>query len=130
MAVPLVVFIMLMGYYKSAIALSVLVTVINVAYILRMTLEATVLLGPSSAVTRALLRVGLAKRTTSGGKAYSSREISKTECMSHNGSVLRHFEGHTDHDTDAALRGDNNKNMGYRGAHLVRYHPDYHKVSK
>jgi hypothetical protein len=97
-------------------------------YILKMTLEATVLLGPSSAVTRALQKVGLAKRTKNGGKAYSSSEISKTVCTSHSGSALRHFEGHTDHETDAALRGDNNTDTGYRGAHLVRYHPDYHKV--
>lgn len=50
--------------------------------------------------------------------------------MSHNGLVLRPFEGHTDHETDAALRGDNIIDTGYRGTNLVRYHPDYHKVSK
>jgi hypothetical protein len=61
---------------------------------------------------------------------YSSSEISKTVCMNPSGSALRHYEGYMDPDTDAALRGDNDTNMGYRGVHLVRYRPEDHKVSK
>jgi hypothetical protein len=106
MAVPLVVFTMLMGLYKSAIVLAVLVTAINVICILKTMSALTVLLGQSSVVTRALRKVGLVKQTKSGGKVFSSSEIYPMVPMSHTGSQLKRYEGNMGEDINASLRGD------------------------
>jgi len=100
------VFIMLMGYYKSAIALALLVTVINVTFILRTMLAATVLLGPSSVVTRVLKKVGLVNRTRSGSKVFSSNEIFVMDSTSLSLLALRHYDGHMGNEVEAALRGE------------------------
>jgi hypothetical protein len=106
MAVPLVVFIMLLGLYKSGIVLAVLVTAINVICILKTMSALTVLLGQSSVVTRALRKVGLVKQTKSGGKVFSSSEIYPMVPMSRTGSQLKRYEGNMGEDINASLRGD------------------------
>jgi hypothetical protein len=97
---------MLMGYYKSGIALALLVTVTNVIFILRTMLAATVLLGQSSVVTRVLKRVGLVNRTRSGSKVFSSNEIFVMDSTSLSLLALRHYDGHMGNEVEDALRGE------------------------
>jgi hypothetical protein len=69
LAVPLVAYIMHLGYSRSGIALAALVTVINVICILKTTLAVKALLGRLLGVTKVLQRVGLGRLTKSGGRA-------------------------------------------------------------
>tara|TARA_R110000744_G_C18941419_1_gene514421 strand:- start:26 stop:415 length:390 start_codon:yes stop_codon:yes gene_type:complete len=106
LAVPLVAYIMHLGYSRSGIALAALVTVINVICILKTTLAVRALLGRLLGVTKVLQRVGLGKLTKSGGKASSLSVIYRMVYMNLNGYQSIHFEGSMDEETEARLRGD------------------------
>tara|TARA_B110000093_G_C12666907_1_gene284554 strand:- start:168 stop:503 length:336 start_codon:yes stop_codon:yes gene_type:complete len=106
LAVPLVAFIMHLGYYRSGIALAALVTVTNVICILKTTLTARALLGRLLGVTKVLRKVGLGRLTKNGGRESSSNVIYKMVYMNLNGYQSIHLEGSMDEDTEARLRGD------------------------
>jgi hypothetical protein len=96
----------LMGYYTSASILALLVIPICVASIFKTTQALKALSGWSPVVTRVLMKVGLVKPMATGGKALSLSGTWKQVYMSHNLLVLRHYDGHTDDETDDRLRGD------------------------
>jgi hypothetical protein len=95
-----------MGLSKIATGLALLVIPISVICILKMVQVLVALSGWSRAVSRALRKIGLGKRTLIGGKALSSRELFPMVYTSHRLLAFRHCDGSMDEDTDARLRGD------------------------
>jgi hypothetical protein len=59
----------------------------------------------SRAVSKALRKIGLGKRTLIGGKALSSRELFPMVYTSHRLLAFRHCDGSMHEDTDTTLRG-------------------------